>query len=100
MLHLPRGSAVTDGLKPIPIYKRQGFWLFICILVSTGCLWFAMKDLLRDAESRKKMVDAFREADYHTLPLIWLVLFVFYWLKSWRWAMLLSPLGKFSPLQD
>jgi uncharacterized protein (TIRG00374 family) len=29
-----------------------------------------------------------------------LVLFVFYWLKAWRWAMLLSPVGKFAPLKD
>lgn len=89
---------MAHGSKPF--YKRHGFWLFVGILVSAACLWYAMKGLLLDADSRKKMVDAFRDADYRTLPLMWLVLFVFYWIKAWRWAMLLSPLGKYAPLKD
>lgn len=89
---------MADGSKPF--YKKHGFWLFVGILVSAACLWYAMKDLLLNAENRRKMVDAFRDADYRTLPAIWAVLFVFYWIKAWRWAMLLAPLGKYSPLKD
>lgn len=89
---------MSDGSKPF--YKKHSFWLFIGIVVSAACLWYAMKDLLLDAKSRKAMVDAFREADYRTLPVIWLVLFLFYWIKAWRWAMLLAPLGKYAPLKD
>lgn len=89
---------MADGSKPF--YKKHGFWLFIGILVSAACLWYAMQDLLLNAEDRQRMFAAFREADYRTLPVIWLVLFVFYWIKAWRWAMLLAPLGKYSPLKD
>lgn len=89
---------MADG--PKPFYKRHSFWLFIGIVVSAACLWYAMKDLLLDADNRRKMVDAFRDADYRTLPAIWLILFLFYWIKAWRWAMLLAPLGNYSPLKD
>lgn len=43
---------------------------------------------------------AFRKADYRTLPVMWLCLAVFYWLKVVRWKYLLSPLGQFRPLKE
>ncbi len=84
----------------VPIYKRRSVQLVVGIIVSAFFLWLAMKDLIEDAEARRQMVNAFRNAKYQSLPLIWLVLFVFYWIKAWRWAMLLSPVGKFVPLRD
>src|SRR5690606_9982999 len=43
-----------------------------------------------------KIGAAFRQADYRTVPVIWVVLAIFYWLKSRRWVVLLSPIGQFS----
>ncbi|MFO0918418.1 MAG: lysylphosphatidylglycerol synthase transmembrane domain-containing protein [Planctomycetaceae bacterium] len=83
-----------------PFYKRRSVQLLVGVAVSAFFLWVAMKDLVQNAETRRQMIDAFRQADYSTLPAIWGVLFVFYWLKSWRWAMLLSPVGRFAPLRD
>lgn len=89
---------MADGATPF--YKRRSVQLLAGLLVSAGCLWVVLKDLVQDEKTRQEMLDAFRQADYRTLPVIWIVLFFFYWLKSWRWAMLLAPLGKFSPLKD
>lgn len=47
-----------------------------------------------------EIADAFRKADYRTLPLMWLCLAVFYWLKVVRWKYLLSPLGQFRPVRE
>jgi uncharacterized protein (TIRG00374 family) len=38
---------------------------------------------------------AFSRANYVTLIPIWSVLFAFYWIKAWRWRMLLVPLKEF-----
>jgi uncharacterized protein (TIRG00374 family) len=91
-------SDVADGSTPF--YKRRSVQLIVGLSVSAGCLWLAMKDLVQDPENRRQMGDAFRQADYRTLPVIWGVLFAFYWLKAWRWAMFLSPVGTFGPLRD
>ncbi len=87
---------MADGSTPF--YKRRSVQLLVGLAVSAACLWFAMRGL--NADERQRMLDAFRTADYRTLPVIWAVLFVFYWIKAWRWAMLLSPVGKFAPLKD
>jgi hypothetical protein len=82
------------------LYKRRSVQLIVGLTVSAACLWLAMKDLVQDPKNRQQMIDAFRMADYRTLPVIWTVLFAFYWLKAWRWGMFLSPLGAFSSLRD
>lgn len=48
----------------------------------------------------QEIADAFRKADYRTLPVMWLCLAVFYWLKVVRWKYLLSPLGQFRPVKE
>lgn len=92
------GKARIVAQGSTPFYKRRSVQLLIGVAVSAACLWFAVKDL--NVDERQQILEAFRKADYRTLPVIWAVLFVFYWLKSWRWAMLLSPVGKFAPLKD
>ena len=84
----------------VPFYQRRSVQLIVGVAVSAFFLWLAMKDLLQDEKNRAEMVRAFQQANYATLPVIWLVLFIFYWIKAWRWAMLLSPVGKFAPLRD
>jgi len=76
---------------PKPFYKQWWFSLGGGVLVSVVCLYFALKDVPYD-----KFVDAFRQADYRTLPLIWLILFLFYWLKAIRWRLMLRPVKEVS----
>ena len=55
--------------------------------VSAGCLWFAARGV-----DFGEVRAAFAAADYRTLPAILGLLAGFFWLKAWRWALLLSPL--------
>lgn len=81
---------------------RLGMWLKIAIgvTVSLGSLWLALRDLFGAPNAWDKIVSAFREADYRSLPVILLVLILFYWLKAVRWSLLLTPVGHFRPVRD
>ncbi|MEM9702132.1 MAG: lysylphosphatidylglycerol synthase transmembrane domain-containing protein, partial [Planctomycetota bacterium] len=59
------------------------------IAVSVFCLWLAVRDV-----EWAKIPPAFAAADYRTLPLIGLLLIVFFWTKAMRWAALLRPLPR------
>lgn len=83
-----------------PFYKKKVFYLFLGLAVSAVCLWLAMRPILQDPEEWAKMVTAFRSADYRSLPVIFLVLTAFYWLKAWRWKLLLAPIGQFRTVED
>ena len=48
----------------------------------------------------QKVADAFRQADYRTLPVMLLSLVAFYWLKVVRWKLLLEPIGRYRPVRD
>jgi glycosyltransferase 2 family protein len=85
--------------KP-PFYRRKVFSLTLGLIVTVACLWYAISLMLQDENAVPQLVYAFRNANYWTLPLIFLVLFAFYWLKAWRWRLLLSPVGRFKPTQD
>jgi uncharacterized protein (TIRG00374 family) len=88
--------------KP-PLHKSKSFQLAVGIAISVLCLAWAFWKMTADDDPRavlQKIGSAFAQADYRTLPLIWGILFVFYWLKAWRWRMLLSPLGRYRPLAD
>jgi len=47
-----------------------------------------------------QILAAFRQADYRSLPLILIILVLFYWLKAVRWKLLLSPVGQFRAVRD
>ena len=83
-----------------PFYKRRSVQLILGLAVSAACLAFAGWQFVADPADRERLAMAFRRADYSTLPVIWGVLFAFYWLKAWRWALLLSPVGKYAPLRE
>ncbi|MCA8996939.1 MAG: flippase-like domain-containing protein, partial [Planctomycetaceae bacterium] len=83
-----------------PFYRAQWFWLTICTLSSVLFLWFAVAPLLKDPEAVPKIRSAFTQADYRTLPLFLLALFLFYWLKAWRWRLLLKPVGDYRPTTE
>jgi uncharacterized protein (TIRG00374 family) len=80
-------------------WKKWGLNL-LGVAVSVGCLWWAAADMLKEEKTRREIVAAFRQANYWVLIPFWGALFAFYWLKAWRWRLLLKPLGDFRPLRD
>lgn len=83
-----------------PFYHTTWFRGLVGFLVSAGCLWLAIKDMLAEPDAWSKILTAFRRANYASLPGILAILFVFYWLKAWRWQMLLAPVGRYRPVRD
>jgi len=83
-----------------PFYKSKAFVLTIGIAISVVCLWLAILPLLEEEDAWDQFANAFKTADYRSLPLIWLTLIVFYWLKAWRWRLMLSPVGSYRPVKD
>lgn len=82
------------------LWRSRGFQLTVGLLVSAICLWWALSELRSDPDAVPQMMAAFRQANYSTLPVFLVVLFTFYWLKAWRWRLLLAPVGRFRPLRD
>jgi len=80
--------------------KSSTLKVVLGLVVSAVCLWWAIRGMLRDPNAWPQIVSAFRKADYRSLPVIELLLFVFYWLKAWRWRLLLLPSGSYRPLRD
>ncbi len=90
------------GNKP-PLHKSRGFQIALGAAISLLCLAWAFWSMVRQDDPQKvlrEIGDAFARADYRTLPLIVAVLFLFYWLKAYRWRLLLSPQGDFRAMRD
>jgi uncharacterized protein (TIRG00374 family) len=83
-----------------PLHKNKWVHLAVGIAVSIGCLWWAVRDLLKDPNALQQIGQAFVRANYLSLPVMWLVLAAFYWLKAWRWRLLLKPVGDFHAVRD
>jgi glycosyltransferase 2 family protein len=83
-----------------PLHKNKWVHLALGIAVSIGCLWWAVSGLLKDPNALQQIGGAFARANYLSLPVMWLVLAVFYWLKAWRWRLLLKPVGDFHVVRD
>jgi uncharacterized protein (TIRG00374 family) len=93
-------SQPTPSAPRKPFWKSGAFQLVLGILVSAFCIWLAGRSIWNDPVARKQLVEAFRTADYSKLPLLWLVLALFYWIKAWRWRMLLSPIGDYKTTRE
>jgi hypothetical protein len=82
----------------LPWYRTKAFNFTLGLVVTVGCLWWAVVDMA-DGESLgsvlRQIGAAFSQANYVSLLPMWLLLFAFYWLKAWRWQMLLTPLGRY-----
>jgi uncharacterized protein (TIRG00374 family) len=80
-------------------YRTRTFNLLVGLSVTIGCLWWALH-VIAKGRPVSEVVDeiscAFARANYATLLPIWGLLFAFYWVKAWRWRMLLVPLKEFS----
>src|SRR5688500_1969777 len=99
----PTEGAIERTASPLPLHRRRSLQILLGLAISAACLWWAAVKMAGDegmASVFRKVGDAFARADYRTLPLIWLILAVFYWIKAWRWRMLLSPLGQYRPTRD
>ena len=93
-----RTAAPSAPTKTAPWYRSKWFNLAIGLVVTVSCLGFALYamadgkpigDVLRDIGA------AFKQANYVWGLPIWVLLFLFYWIKAWRWRMLLAPLGSY-----
>jgi len=93
---------LTEGVGPLrkAWYHHRGFQILLTSLVSLACLAFAVRDLWDDPQAMQQMQTAFSQANYVTLPVLWLCIAVFYWLKAWRWRLLLKPVGDFHTTRD
>ncbi|QDT31434.1 lysylphosphatidylglycerol synthase transmembrane domain-containing protein [Thalassoglobus polymorphus] len=83
-----------------PFYKTKTFTLTAGILIAVVCMWLAVRPLFDNEDAWNQVVNAFQQADYRSLPLIWGTLIVFYWLKAWRWRIMLAPVGNYRPVKD
>ncbi|MGD9858329.1 MAG: lysylphosphatidylglycerol synthase transmembrane domain-containing protein, partial [Planctomycetaceae bacterium] len=80
-------------------HRTKSFQLLIGLAVTFGCLWLAARVMAQGrplGEVLAEIGDAFSQANYASVPPILVILFIFYWIKAWRWRMLLVPLGDFS----
>jgi len=92
-------SSVNSLKKRRPMRGKIGK-ILLGLIISAVSLWLAVRGMLGSPGAWTKIVTAFREADYRSLPIILLVLAIFYWLKAVRWKLLLTPVGKFRPGRD
>lgn len=90
----------ADSLPRRRLWKSKGFQLALGLCVSLGCLWWAARGLINDPQARGQFLAAFRVADYRLLPVLLVMLILFYALKAYRWKLLLSPLGDFDTWRD
>ncbi len=89
----------TDNPERPRWYRSRWFNLLLGLAVTAGCLGWALLHMADGRPLRDVLGEigaAFRQANYLTLLPIWLTLCAYYWLKSWRWQMLLRPLGRFA----
>ncbi|MCA9040072.1 MAG: flippase-like domain-containing protein [Planctomycetaceae bacterium] len=73
-----------------PIKQKQYAYLIAGLLVSIGCLVYALYDI-----EFSELAEAFAQANYFSLPLMWLCLYLFFLLKGLRWKWLLKPIGDY-----
>lgn len=99
--------AESKSAAKTAFYRSKWFNLTVGILVTLGCLWWAFDQMLHGSDGRKtpgevfgEIGQAFRSADYRTLPLMWTCLALFYFLKALRWRYLLKPIGEYRVLRD
>ena len=86
---------VISLLVEVRVARHRGLNIAIGVIVTVACLGV----LLWRIDDPAKIRDSFQQADYRVLPVYWICLAAFYWLKSVRWAALLAPLRPADPLK-
>ncbi|MEZ6056059.1 MAG: lysylphosphatidylglycerol synthase transmembrane domain-containing protein [Planctomycetaceae bacterium] len=87
------GEAAPIDTTTVPTKRGTGRWWLSLILgvgVSIVCLYVALRGV-----PMKDVGNAFRKADYRTLPLMWGLLGCFYLMKAFRWSLILRPMGQY-----
>lgn len=93
-----------------PWYRSKWFNLTLGLCVTLLSLWWAFRKMQEDdnapggmkpaAQVFEEIAVAFQQADFRSLPVIWLGIAIFYVVKAWRWKMLLEPMGHFRINRD
>jgi len=84
-------------------HKSRWFQILVGVAITLGCFAFAFHSMTAGSSWRevlRKIGAAFTDADYRTLPFMWVILGVFYWLKAVRWRLLLKPVGEFDSVRE
>ncbi len=81
-------------LQEILIKSKRILQFGLGVAVTVGCLTAALWGA--DFENIR---DSFKQADYRSLPLLLLFLFLYFWLKAIRWRLLLEPMQKLTTAQ-
>jgi uncharacterized protein (TIRG00374 family) len=92
-------TANIEAPRRNPWYRSRWFNLVVGLLVTAACLGWALRHMAGGkplGEVLTRIGQAFHQANYVTLLPIWGALWTYYWLKAWRWRLLLTPLGDFS----
>ncbi|OYW19232.1 MAG: hypothetical protein B7Z55_09255 [Planctomycetales bacterium 12-60-4] len=82
------------------VHRNRWVQLGVGVAVSLACLWWSVSGVLKEKDALERIQAAFANANYATLPLLWLGVVTFYLLKAWRWRLLLQPIGNFHTLRD
>ena len=78
------------------LYQRAWFQLTVGIVVTLACLAWALRSMVQKQPLGQVLADirdAFRTADYRTLPVMLVLVLVFYWLKAWAGPNCCGPSG-------
>ena len=83
-------NELTNDWGGWTITRKRALSIGFGIFVTVACLALVIQRIpLADAK------ESFSRANYFTLPLLMLALFLFFWLKAVRWRLLLQPLQRF-----
>lgn len=85
------------------LLKSRRVQLSLGLIFTVACLVWAMYSIKAGRPWPEVLAEigaAFQQADYRTLPILWSILVVFYWLKALRWKLLLAPVGDFDATRD
>lgn len=85
------------------LLKSRWFQILIGFTVTVACMAGALWMIKSGRPWRdvfEEITSAFKQADYRTLPFLWVILAVFYWIKAYRWRLLLKPVGEFDASRD
>ena len=89
---LDKKTRAVSGV--VHINKSKLIKLILGIIITVSCLTAAVWGI-----DPQQIKESFQRANFWTLPILLLLLFVFYWLKAVRWRMLLEPIKPLSASQ-
>ncbi|MFO1094961.1 MAG: lysylphosphatidylglycerol synthase transmembrane domain-containing protein [Planctomycetaceae bacterium] len=99
----PDRESVSFPKRRSRLLRSRTFQILIGFAITVACLAWALW-MIKSGRSWQavfhEIAAAFRQADYRTLVFLWVILAVFYWIKAFRWRLLLRPVGNFDSTRD